>query len=392
MGMTMHARVRAVLTGESPDRPPFIDRLELWHRGLSHTDALPPAYAHLALTDIHRQVGMGQQKFQSPYATRLRGVDMTVTFNGEPLHRESDPIFPRFPDVDGVTPPDRTGITHVSLKTVVGTVTIVYEMLEEMLATGARAYMAKHPITDAADYRVIAHILERAEFVPRFDEFGAVSTAIGDAGYAIPVLERIPFQQLLIDYFESTDFFYALHDHRADVERLMQILDERVGDIVVRVAELDEPYLQFGDNLDGTMTNPILFKRYALPQYQRYADIIHGRGQRMGSHTDGDLGPILDLLPECGLDVCESVATAPLVPYPFQKIWDAWKDGPIIWGGIPSPLLESRTPEDEMHSYVDNMLEIVGDRPIVFGISDMVLPNNEIERVRWIADAIERAR
>ena len=109
----------------------------------------------------------------------------------------------------------------------------------------------------------------------------------------------------------------------------------------------------------------------------------------MGSHTDGNLHALLHLLPETGLDVCESVAAAPLVPYPFEEIWAAWQNGPIIWGGIPTPLLEARTPVEEMQAYVHRLLEIVGDRPIIIGVSDMVLPVNDIERVKWIAQTIE---
>lgn len=388
--MSIRERVRAVLSGRKPDRHPFVDRLELWHKGLSHTGTLPPAYAALSLNEIHRKVGIGRQKMQSPYALRLRGVEMSSTFNGESLAAESEPVVPRFPDVDSLVPWERVGETHIRLSTPVGALTVRYVMLEEMLASGARGYLAKHPITEEADYRVVEYILERVEFVPQFDEFRGMQAAVGEHGYVIPMMERIPFQQLLIDYFDSVSFFYALHDSPTAIDRLLTLLDHKVTDTIRRLAGLDEPYVEIGDNLEGTMTNPNLFRQYALPAYQRYTEMLHAQGKRVGSHTDGNLHSLLGLLPESGLDVCESIAAAPLVPYPFDEIWRAWQNGgPIIWGGIPTPLLEARTPAEEMQAYVHRLLETVGDRPIIIGVSDMVLPVNEIERVAWIAETIE---
>ncbi|MCL4832906.1 MAG: hypothetical protein KJZ86_10710 [Caldilineaceae bacterium] len=387
---SMRQRVAAVLSGQKPDRHPFIDRLELWQKGLAHTGGLPPAYAEMSLNDIHRQVGIGRQKFQSPYAMRLRGVEMSSTFNGEPYASESEPVVPRFPDVDSLTPPDRLGETHIRLSTPVGALTLDYVMLEEMLATGARAYLAKHPISAEADYPVVEYILERIEFVPQFDRFRSMQTQVGEHGYVIPVMERIPFQQLLIDYFDSVDFFYALHDNPTAIERLIKLLDHKVTEAIQRLADLDEPYVQLGDNLEGTMTNPRIFRQYVLSDYQRYSEMFHAQGKRVGSHTDGNLRSLLGLLAESGLDVCESIATSPLVPYPFAEIWSAWQNGgPIIWGGIPSPLLEARTPLEELHAYVLALLDLVGDRPIIIGVSDMVLPVNDIERVAWVAKTIE---
>ncbi|NJN80976.1 MAG: hypothetical protein HC802_00920 [Caldilineaceae bacterium] len=55
--MSVFDRVEAVLRGQQPDRPPFIGRLELWHRGLSYADKVPAAYREMSLTEIHRAVG-----------------------------------------------------------------------------------------------------------------------------------------------------------------------------------------------------------------------------------------------------------------------------------------------------------------------------------------------
>ena len=92
---------------------------------------------------------------------------------------------------------------------------------------------------------------------------------------------------------------------------------------------------------------------------------------------------------DTGLDVCESFSPSPLTPCTFEEAWEAWRDGPIIWGGIPSPILEERTHESEFLDYINRLLEIIGDGRIILGVGDMVLPNNSIDRVRQIARLVE---
>jgi hypothetical protein len=138
------------------------------------------------------------------------------------------------------------------------------------------------------------------------------------------------------------------------------------------------------------MTNPRLFARYCLPDLQQYAEILHGQGKKAGSHTDGDVGPLLALLRESGLDVCESVSPFPLTSSTLEAIWNAWQGGPIIWGGIPSPILEEeRTDEVSFRRFVSDLLQLVGSGPIILGVGDLVMGNNSLDRVKYVAEQVE---
>ena len=85
------------------------------------------------------------------------------------------------------------------------------------------------------------------------------------------------------DNHASSDFYLLLD------EQLLRILYE-LG--------LDALYVKFPDNLHGRITEARLFQRYCLPVYQRYAEVLHAQGKVVGSHTDGDVKPLLRLLEE----------------------------------------------------------------------------------------------
>jgi hypothetical protein len=389
-GMTIRQRVEAVLTGRRPDRLPFLDRLENWHRWHTLAGTMPEEYAGLSLGEIYAAAGMGQQKFVVPYGLRLRGVEVTVERDGEPIHQEFEPVVESFPGMWDFVAADRPGVTVTRLATPAGTLKLRHEVLPEMVAMGVDPYLREHLIKDADGYRTAEHILERAEFVPAYEKLAAAEAQVGGNGYVVPLLHRIPFQQVLLEYLGEVPLCYALQDDRDRLERLLGLLDRQMLEIVHRLADLPAIYVEFPDNLHGGMTNPRLFARHCLPDYQRYAGVLHGQGKVVGSHTDGDVRPLLSLLRESGLDVCESISPFPLTSCTFDEVWSAWRGGPLIWGGIPSPILEEdRTDEASFRRFISDLLQFVGPGPIILGVGDLVMGNNSIRRVKYIAEQVE---
>jgi len=389
---TMRERVLAVMDGRMPDRLPFIDRIEIWYKGMLARGTMPPAYEGMSLNQVHKAVGIGRQKFSIPYALKLRGVDMRILFEGELIHQESDPdvrYFPaQYPPEE--IPRNRPGTSVVEYRTPRGSVSVSYVFAESMISlSGMEPYLTSHLVKEETDYRIVEYILERADFVPLYEAFKAEEEAVGAHGLLVPSIHRIPFQQALLEYLGEMSLFQALYDSREALDRLIHLLDLQMVNIIERLAETDLPYIEFGDNLDGMMTNPNLFQEYCIPEYQKYTGMLHDMGKKAGSHTDGNLKPLVDLMPESGLDVCESFTPQPLTELLFEEAWAKWRNGPLIWGGIPSDLLEERTDQAVFEMFVENLLATVGRNPIIVGVGDMVLDINRIERVKYIADRIE---
>jgi hypothetical protein len=405
----MHSRVLAVLRGERPDRIPFISRMELWYSCHARAGTLPEEFKTSAagqassilspfvvpvpaetpgmrLTEIHQMLGFGQQHQMIVHARKLRGVELIMRLNGEVFFHETDPVVDYFPRLFNMLKLDTPGETEVSFITPVGTLTTRSVLAPETIAAGAVPIMIEHPIKSFEDLPALEYIYDHAEFVPRFDEVHQIEQALGCIGFVAPFLDRIPFQKACLDLFGEIPFFYALHDNPAGIERLLALLDQVTREDIRGLAAFHYPYIQFDDNLDGMITNPRLYQKYCLPQYQAYTEMLHAQGKKVGSHTDGNLKRLAQWMPESGLDVFESFSPAPLTDCSFDEAWAAWEgQGPIIWGGIPSTLLEPQIADAELEAYLEHLLELVGSRQIILGVSDLIMANNDIERVRYIA-------
>ena len=391
--MTIHQRLLAVLQGRRPDRIPLISRMDFWYNGLKYQGRLPAEFSGMPLAEVHRQTGFGQEEWFFPCALRLRGAELVIRHEGQEIFRQTNPEVTNFPSLWGMVPSDRPGTTDVEISTPVGKLTSRQKLLVESLESGAwRPMTVIHPIREEGDYRTCEYLLEHSEFVPRYEGYFQRDAAIGEGGFLVPMLNRTPFQCLLLDGLGEMAMFYALHDAPARVERLMGLLDEVNRHMLARLADFDVPYIEFCENVDASMANPRLFSKYLLPTYQGYAAILHAQDKKLGAHLDGNLKGLAPLIAESGLDVCESFTPAPQTACTFEEAWQFWQHGPLIWGGIPSCYLEARVSEEDFHSRVDELLALVGSRPVILGIADAVMPDNLAERLGWLVERVEAHR
>jgi len=391
--VSMRQLACTAMRGELPSSIPFITRLEAWIRSHHRTNTLPEAFRGLEIDEIHQVVGVGRLKFVNAYGFILRGVEVRATFNGEPLFAAYEPFFENFPSLWDIIPTETPGTTETQIITPRGVLHLRHGLLEEHVLTGLDPYLQKHLISSPEDYSVVEYILEKMEFVPLFDQVKEWQGKVGENGFVVPLLQRIPFQQVLLEYLGEVPLFKALHYEPRQVERLLSILDQQLMDILPRLQPLaidskdGVAYVEFPDNLHGIMTSPPLFRKYCLETYQRYTALLHAMKMKVGSHTDGDMRPLLSLLVESGLDVCESFSQQPLTSLPFEEAWLAFQNGPMIWGAIPSPWLEDQVSQTEFEGLIEHLLSLI-DRPIILGVVDLFMRHNSIEKVKYLASRL----
>lgn len=409
----MYNRLLTTMRGGKPDRLPFVARMELWYSCHSRAGTLPPEFMQESadqepsvistftvpirkdfrgarLSEIHRAVGMGQQVQGIAHSRRLRGVEIIQRANGEEFYHEKDPVIDYFPRLFNDMILDREAEMEAEFITPKGTLTTRSTLTSEMVANGTIPVLMEHPIKGPDDFPALEYIYTHAEWVPKFNWVYHNQARMGTFGFMVPFIDRIPFQKIALDLLGEISTFYAINDHPSFVEKMMALMDEVTSEDVRQIAALDYPYIQFDDNLDGMITNPKLFPTFCIPYYQKYTDLLHQQGKKVGSHTDGNLKRLVDLLPETGLDVCESFTPAPLTQCTFDDAWNAFREkAPLIWGGFPSVIFQPDTPEEEFHQYIEHVLGLVGSQPVLFGIADLVTCDNMIERVQYLAQRIE---
>jgi len=117
------------------------------------------------------------------------------------------------------------------------------------------------------------------------------------------------------------------------------------------------------------------------------------RGKVLALHGDNDTRAILSHIERAGFGMVECFATHPMVPTTLAEARAAWGDRVIIFGGVPSVILEEPFTDEQFEAYMDELFRTIAPgKAFILGVADNVMPGAKIERVRRITELVRRHR
>jgi len=363
--MTHRERMLAVLERRPPDRIPWMPRLEIWYEAARRRGTLPERYRDLSLREIQRTFGVGDPgRGGSVLVEEMKGVEVTVA--------ESD------------------GGILTRYRTPVGSVSTLARQSGVLAQAGIGGLQTEHMIKDVEDYRVVEYLVEHTKARPEYGSYLRYEAEIGEDGVPMVALGDCPMGTVLRDYIGWNRAFLELADHRTEVERLCQVVREHMREKVRLAAASPARLFLLGVHFHSQMTPPPLFRRYLLSDCQEFAEELHRAGKLMACHADADASLLLALIEEAGYDMAECFVTAPMVECTLEQARQVWGDRVIIWGGIPSVILQEPYDDEYFDSYLRNVLATVapGDA-FILGVADNVMPEAKIERIARVTQMVE---
>jgi uroporphyrinogen-III decarboxylase len=366
MAMTEREKQLAVLEGRTPDKIPFMPRLEIWYTAQYLAGTLPPEYQGKRLKDIQDDVGVGASaRTGRVYTKRLRGVEVVERRMG--LRTEHDYVTP------------------------IGTVTTAHQRTVDLDNAGITALEIEQAIKTEADYDVCKYIIENTEYYPAYDEFEAYDSDIGDRGLPMVATEDVPFHHYLNVLVGYGKGYLDIMDYPDKFESLLEVMENNLREKMWPVVA-NSPGTLFlhGAHLASTITPPNFFDKYLTPYMREFADYMHDHGKIVGHHADNDTRSILSQLKETDYDMHECFATAPLVPTTFREAREGLGPDVTIFGAIPSVVLEEDVSDSEFEEFMEDVFDSIapGDRTIL-GIADNMMPSSKISRVKRVVEMID---
>jgi hypothetical protein len=346
--MRMRDRVIEALTWGEPDYVPWIPKK-------GHTPRDPKALERLLKLGMGLSYPTGAVKISHPNVeTESRTVgDYTVTTSKTPVGEVSTKRRINLPREEG-----ERGDTWV---------------VERMI---------KGP----DDYKVVKFIVEDEVCEPSYEGLEKRMEEVADHGVLQLGTGYTPFMQLVVHYMGFKRVVVELRQRREMVEDLMEAIDRKLEESIGIIAKAPPRIVNVGDNIDGLLINPELFRRYCVPYYRKYAEILHSGGKIAQSHMDGRLKCLKDIMPDTGLDVIQAFTPPPMGDLSIRDARSAWGDRLAIWVNIPEVIFYRKSAgiDDFIH---DLLRQASPGRGITFGITETVPP---AERDRGL-EAITRA-
>lgn len=391
--MTHKERMLRAARGEWADRLPFAPRLDLWHNANVLRGTLPAKYRPDASTaEIADDLGVAHHRVVPEYL-RIRTEDDRVD-RGLGIFRM--PGFAYRAELTGVDRVVRTegDSTLVEYRTPVGTVSCKWTFTEEMRQSGASVAWVDEPVIKRVeDYPVVGYIFRHLRVTPDYASYRRFQAAVGDRGLAVAfgLGSASPMHHVMKDLVDGTQFYYELADHPKQLAALCEDMTPFFQRLVEILGGSPAEAVMMGANYDDTITYPPLFEEHIMPWLQRWGDVLHAGGKVFLTHCDGENEGLLDLLAHSNFDVAESVCAPPMVQCRLGDMKRAFGGKITIFGGVPSvALLDESMTEERFEAHMRGLFAEIapGDR-FILGVSDMVPPDAQWERLERIAEMVE---
>lgn len=191
-------------------------------------------------------------------------------------------------------------------------------------------------IKDPDDYQVVKYMVENTEYIADYFPIEQAMDWLGNDGVVISSLPHSPMQMLMIDWIgsERGRFFFHHADYPDLVEELYRALCKSREPLHEIAAKAPAPIVLCGDNIDGVLVNPRLFRQYFMPVYEEQARVLHEQGKLMAVHMDGRIAVLKDLIAETAIDIIEAFHPPPMGDLPMGEALALWPNK-AIWVGFP---------------------------------------------------------
>lgn len=347
--------------------------MKLWYEFHKRMGTLPEPYQDFSLRDIEEDLGMGTPAREGKiFEVRLSG-------NIKVIRQEKDLEV----------------ITHYV--TPKGTVT----EREKTSQKGYSLEIVEHLIKSVDDYPIVEYLIEHLEFVPSYEDYLQYEDQIGEA--SVPLVRaglwpperktgfHCPMHRILRGFLGYKRGYIHLHRHPEKVLRLLELLTEKAKEMQKIVLKSPAKLILHGGHFDSQMTPPPIFKEYFLPYFRDFSEKLHSCGKKLACHLDAETKGLFELISEADFDIADCFTTVPLVRHTtLAEARERWKDKIVIWGGIPSTILEPNYNLGKFKLHMFDLFKTIapGDH-FILGIADNLMPSSDFGKVIQISKMMQ---
>ncbi len=367
--MTHRERIFASLDRKPLDRPPWFPDLHYWLKVRKIQNNLPEKYAFLSGGNLWDRL---------PELHAHPDVDA-----GLPRHVYGDFLKITYANCETIDTDEDEETLRTEIRTPVGTLT----SRKRKGPPWESPFRVEYPIKTVEDFKIIEYMLRDRTVEPDFDAAQQLLDWVGPSGTIQLVLPRSPLPRIIHDYMGLSAGIMALFDSPAECERLMETIEECDQQAFDFIGECPGRLCIFGDNVDNMSVSPDLYKKYAMPYYQRKSDFLHKRGKTVLCHMDGRLQGLLPLVKETGIDVLDGITPEPMNDFTVEELASHLGEKQFAWAGVPSSMFCAAATRQDVVDFAKKLIDVVGDK-LILNVGDQLPPDADISLVEAVTEVV----
>ncbi|MHC4858787.1 MAG: uroporphyrinogen decarboxylase family protein [Planctomycetota bacterium] len=364
MALSLADLHRRVAFGEAGGRIIWQPRIGCWFDDRMFSgEGLPGPYAGMDLHEVYRALGCSARLYE--YNSCFRRVE--------------------HPSVEVV----RRELSETDTETTIRTPVRNQVAVHRRTPTSPHPITVKWEVTTREELAVAAWREANATWEWDREQFDAWQAKVGDLGAPTMFMPRMNVQCLYIEKMGVESAVYAIYEWRDEVEAFFRELEGAHDRLIDVIAESPIEIVNFGENVHAGTLSPDLFLEYHLPACQRRCERLHAAGKFVTSHWDGDVGPLLPHARETGLDGIEAITPVPQGDVTLEETREALGDDMLLLDGIPAVHFDETYPVSTLVETAERLIDLFAPK-LILGISDEISSTGDIERIRVVAEIVDR--
>lgn len=247
----------------------------------------------------------------------------------------------------------------------------------------------KHPVTTAADLRILTALVERRRFRSSPDVFRHVADHVGHRTEPTVFLQGDGFTDLIKRWAGLEGAYYLLADHPAEVDAYVDACSRADDRKLDDALELPCRVFNLGDHATNEFTPPGIIERYCLARWQKITKRMTEHKRFVHSHWDGNCRHILRYLEPSGLHAVEALTPEPMGDVTLEMIKEAVGDKIVVLDLIPAIFFLPNYPMNDLLDFTKRVIDMFAPR-LILGVSDEISQVGEIERIEAITELVDK--
>jgi hypothetical protein len=238
------------------------------------------------------------------------------------------------------------------------------------------------------DYKALLFFIQDVQFEPNYEAFAAAEAWMGEDVICRTGLGMQPLQGLITGRLMGMeDFCIEWMERRDEILKLYDALVHNQRKLYPLVAASPASHANYGGNLVSAIVSPQMYREYYLPHYHEAAEVMHKAGKYVGSHYDGNCGPLAEVIAADPLDYIEAFTPAPDSDMTLAEARAAWPEK-VLWLNFPSSL--HLRPAEEVAAAAFDLVEQAGPDGLIVGITEDMPGDRWRETCPAIMDGLDR--
>jgi hypothetical protein len=239
--------------------------------------------------------------------------------------------------------------------------------------SGSNTWIHEHFIKGPEDYKVMEYYIRDGQNRDNYACLEEAKRCVGEDGIVYVRMGRSPIQAILYEMMGTERFSLHLYDYPELIDSLNETMCQKDEELYEIAAGAPVEVLVLVDNITADMVGVDRFKKYLVPVYKRIKEWLVGSNKLLGSHMDGALTALSEVIADTDLDIIEAFTPPPMGDLSIRKAREAWP-GKALWINYTSSV--HLQPPEVIEAHTRELLEQAGGKK---GFAISVTENAPVE-------------